>query len=189
MSQNIQEVFSAFSKKLNRFNKSSGAKRAPSEERIKQSYIEEKLREREDKFRFSVVSTYKIFRAPYEVLGSQSDRAVSLERDEENLLKAYNLYKSCMEIDKSNQDEIGATYIKNVELYSPLADKASYTSGGQFIYLLCWLYFEQNCQDFIPFIKEKESRFMLCFSPSESFQFADPHEREIFELIKTEFYS
>ena len=187
MAQNIAEVFSNFSQKLNRFNKSSSTERVvpPS----KNSYYEEKLRERGEKLRSSVISTYKIFRAPFEALGDQSDRAASLDRDEQSLLKAYNLYKSCMDIDKENQDEIGATYIKNVELYSPLADKASYTQGGQFIYLLCWLYFEQNCQEFMPFYKETEGHCVLCFVSSESFTFDDPHEKEIFELVKAEFYS
>ena len=143
MAQNIAEVFSTFSQKLNRFNKSQDAQRVvpPS----KNSYYEEKLRERGERLKASVVSTYKIYRAPFEALGEQSDRAASLDRDEQNLLKAYNLFKSCMEIDKEKQDEIGQTYIKNVEIASPLSDKASYTSGGQFIYLLAWLYFEQNC--------------------------------------------
>lgn len=187
MSQNIQDVLSSFSQKLARFNKSPDAQRvvAPS----KDSYYEEKIRERAERLRNSVVSTYKIYRAPFEALGEKSDRAASLDRDEQALLKAYNLYKSCMEIDKGNQDEIGATHIKNVELYSPLADKATYTSGGQFIYLLCWLYFEQNCQEFLPFFKDFENHFVLCFSPSENFQFEDGHEKEIFELVKAEFYS
>ncbi|MBQ9280751.1 MAG: hypothetical protein IJ207_00945 [Treponema sp.] len=187
MSQNFQEVLSNFSQKLARFNKSSQTERAvpPS----KNSYYEEKLRERGEKFRASVLSTYKIYRAPFEALGEQSDRAASIDKDEQALLKAYNLYKSCMDIDKENQDEIGSTHIKNVELYSPLADKASYTQGGQFIYLLCWLYFEQNSTEFMPFFKEIENHTVLCFSPSEDFHFDDSHEREIFELIEAEFYS
>ena len=186
MSQNIAEVFSNFSQKFSRFNKSSQTDRTlpPS----KDSYYEEKLRERGERLRTSVVSTYKIFRAPFEALGEQSDRAASLDKDEQNLLKAYNLYKSCMDIDKENQDEIGATHIKSVELYSPLADKASYTTGGQFIYLLCWLFFEQNCQEFIPFFIESENHHSLAFAKADSFEF-DSHEREIFEIIKAEFYS
>ena len=187
MQQNIAEVFSNFSQKLARFNKSPDAQRVVSPS--KNSYYEEKLRERGEKLRSSVMQTYKIFRSPFEALGEQSDRAASIDRDEQNLLKAYNLYKSCMDIDKENQDEVGQTHIKNVELYSPLADKASYTQGGQFIYLLCWLYFEQNCQEFMPFFKETESHCVLCFTESENFQFSDPHEKEIFELVKTEFYS
>ncbi|WP_294427998.1 hypothetical protein [uncultured Treponema sp.] len=187
MSQNFQDVLSTFSEKLARFNKSSKAERVvpPS----KNSYYEEKLRERGEKLRSSVAQTYKIFRSPFEVLGENSERAASLDRDEQNLIKAYNLYKSCMDINKENQDEIGATYIKNIEIYSPLADKASYTQGGQFIYLLCWLYFEQNCQEFMPFFKEIESHCVLCFSSSENFHFSDPHEKEIFDLVKAEFYS
>lgn len=189
MSQNIAEVFSNFSQKLSRFNKSPDAVRVPSPEKVRNDYIEEKLRERGEKLRSSVVSTYKVFRAPFEALGEQSDRAASIDKDEQNLLKAYNLFKSCMDMDKENQDEIGATHIRNVEIHSPLAEKASYTQGGQFIYLLCWLHFEQNCQEFFPFFKEIESHNVLCFSRAETFQFSDSHEKEIFELVKAEFYS
>jgi hypothetical protein len=186
MSQNIAEVFSNFSKKFTRFNNSPDAKRIvpPS----KDSYYEEKIREMGDKLRLSAVSTYKIYRSPFEALGQDSERALSIDRDEQNLLKAYNLYKSCMDIDKANQDEIGATHIKNVEIASPLADKASYTQGGQFIYLLCWLYFEQNKQDFFPFFYDSENHHVISFSPSSKFQFTDSREKEIFEIIRTEFY-
>ncbi len=189
MGQNIQDVLSSFSKKLSRFNNSQNSVRLSSPERAKTEYLEEKLRERAERLRSSVISTYKIYRAPFEALGEKSDRAASLDRDEQALLKAYNLYKSCMDIDKENQDEIGTTHIRNVELYSPLADKASYTTGGQFVYLLCWLYFEQNCQEFLPFLKDIDNHFVLCFSRTEGFQFADSHEKEIFELVKSEFYS
>ena len=186
MSQNIAEVFSNFSQKLNRFNKSSSTERVvPSS---KNSYYEEKMREREERLHFSVISTYKIFRAPFAALGERSDRAVSIDKDEQNLLKAYNIYKSCMDINKGNQEEIGATYIKSLEIYSPLSDKAIYTQGGQFIYLLAWLYFEQKCQEFVPFFSENENHYSLCFTKFDNFDF-DSHEREIFEIIKMEFYS
>ena len=188
MAQNISEVFSNFSQKLSRFNKSPDAKRLSSVEKQKNSYLEEKIRERGERLRSSVVSTYKVFKAPFEALGEQSDRAFSIDKDEQNLLKAYNLYKSCMDIDKENQDEIGSTHIKSVEIASPLSDKASYTQGGQFIYLLAWLYFEQNCQEYLPFFEETENHHTLCFSSQEKFQM-DSHDKEIFEIIKAEFYS
>ncbi|MCR4821516.1 MAG: hypothetical protein K5873_01425 [Treponema sp.] len=186
MSQNIQEVLSNFSRKLSRFNQSSSTERTKSPS--KDAYYEEKLRERGERFKLSVVSNYKIYKSPFQTLGQNSDRAASLDKDQQNLLKAYNLYKSCMEIDKENQDEIGQTYVKSVEIASPLSDKASYTSGGQFIYLMAWLYFEQNCQDYIPFFSEKENHFSLEFAKIASFQF-DSHDQEIFDIIKAEFYS
>lgn len=103
MAQNIAEVFSNFSQKLARFNKSPDAVRTPSPEKAKTSYYEEKLREQGEKLRLSVCATYKIYRAPFEALGEQSDRAASIDRDELSLLKAYNLFKSCMDIDKENR--------------------------------------------------------------------------------------
>ena len=160
----------------------------------KDAYYEEKLRERGERLKASVVSTYKIYRAPFEALGEHSDRAASLDKDEQALFKAYNLYKSCMEIDAENQGEealVGQTYIKSVDIASPLAEKASYTSGGQFIYLVAWLYFEQNCQEFIPFLSEHESHegyFSLRFARAGDASF-DAHDKEIFEVIKAEFYS
>ena len=189
MPQNISEVFSNFSQKFARFNNSSSKERTPSPDKAKKAYLEEVIRERGEKLRSSVASTYKIYRSPFEALGESSERAASIDRDEQNLLKAYNLYKSCMDIDKENQDEIGATHIKNVEIASPLSDKASYTQGGQFIYLAAWLYFEQGQQEYFPFFSETETHHILCFENAGKFSFSDSHEKEIFEIIKAEFYS
>ncbi len=41
----------------------------------------------------------------------------------------------------------------------------------------------------MPFFKEDENHKNLCFAPSESFDFSDPREKEIFEIVKSEFYS
>ena len=186
MSQNIQDVLSSFSQKLSRFNKATDSQRVVPVS--KNSYYEEKLRERGERLTVSVVATYKIYRAPFEALGEHSDRAASIDRDEQALLKAYNLYKSCMEIDAENRDDIAQTYVRSVDIASPLADKASYTTGGQFIYLVAWLYLEQNCQEFMPFFEERENHYRLLFSRADSFSF-DAHDKEIFEVIKGEFYS
>ena len=188
MPQNIAEVFSNFSQKFARFSEAKDAKRVKSLEEEKKTYYEEKMRERGEKLLASVVATYKIYKSPFEALGEGSERAASIDHDEQNLLKAYNLYKSCMEIDKENQDEIGATHIKSVEIFSPLAEKAVYTQGGQFVYLMAWLYFEQNQQEYFPFFDENENHHTLQFAPPAQFQF-DVHEKEIFEIIKREFYS
>lgn len=189
MSQNIAEVLSRFSQKLARFSKSPDAERVVP--LSKDSYYAERLRERGERLREAVVATYKIYRAPIEALGERSDRAASLDKDERNLLKAYNLYKSCMEIDKENQDEIGATYIRSVEIASPLADKAAYTSGGQLVYLIAWLFFEQRSEEYVPYFEESGSHgahFSLAFARADSFSF-DARDKEILDIIRAEFYS
>ncbi|MBQ0051669.1 MAG: hypothetical protein KBT11_06330 [Treponema sp.] len=186
MAQNISEVFSNFSQKLNRFNKSSSTERTV--QPTKDEYYQEKIREKSERFKLGVVSTYRLYRAPFEALGQNSDRAASLDRDEQMLLKAYNLFKSVMDIDKENQDEVGSTFISAVEIASPLTQKASYTDGGQFIYLMAWLYFEQGCSEYMPLFKNEDGKNSLCFVKSGNFHF-EVHDKEIFDIIEAEFYS
>jgi len=182
---NIGDALSSFSQKFGRFKKSEG-------ERVVEVRDDEKLqrqiRERMERFEASCTATYKVFKSPFEALGEQSDRAASIDRDEQALLKAYNLYKGVMDVQNTDEDETGATYISRIEISSPLKEKASYTSGGQFIYLLCWLYFEQNCQEYMPFFTEKENVYSLNFVKAENYEF-EGHDKEIFSFIERTFYS
>lgn len=186
MGIDISEAFSSFSKKLKRFEQSSSQERTVTPAR--DALLQTQIRESGERFKIGVVSTYRIFRAPFEALGQNSDRAASIDRDQQALLKAYNLYKSVIDIDRENQDEENSTHIGSVQIVSPLAQKASYTDGGQFIYLEAWLYFEQNCREYIPVFMEVEGKNQLVFKAAGSFDF-NPHDKEIFRLIEAEFYS
>lgn len=184
MDQKLTDAINLFSKKFSRFKKSGKTDRVT--EPTAGQRLQQQIRESGERFKMSVVQTYKIYRSPFEALGKDSSRAQSIDRDEQLLLKAYELYAGIQDLAKEKSDE--QTFVSQVEIKSPLAQKASYTDGGQFIYLMMWLYFEKNCQAYMPFFEEAGEAERLNFCPAGNFEF-DNHDREIFELVKTEFYS
>ncbi len=192
MFNDFQDAISSFSEKLKRFSASQQKelKIQPTEDQI----LQKKIIEHGERLKFNVISTYKIYKSPYEALGKMSERAASIDNDEQLLLQAYNLYKEAMELNKNSiqslpqAENCAHSYISKVELSCPLCTKASYTSGGQFIYLLCWLYFEKGCQEYFPFFIEHEKSFELSFCPAANFSFLS-HDKELFEIVKREFYS
>lgn len=200
--KNIQEALSSFSKSLRRFAQSGRAE--PELELSESRMLQEQIRERAERLRAGVVQTYRIYKSPFEALGKNSSRAASIDADEQALLRAYNLYKQAMDLNsydamsgKASSSSVAAndadgtnpTFISKIEITSPLAQKASYTAGGQFIYLLSWLCLEQNCREYTPFFAEKDSNtFSLCFAKTDAFELKG-NDREIFEIIRQEFYS
>ena len=184
MEQKLTDAINSFSQKFSRFKKSGKTERVT--EPTPDRRLQQQIRESGERFKMSVVQTYKIYRSPFEALGKDSTRAQSIDRDEQLLLKAWELYAGMLDFAKEKSDE--QTFVSRVEVKSPLAQKASYTDGGQFIYLMMWLYFEKNCQTYMPFFEEDGESVRLNFCPAEKFEF-DNHDREIFELVKTEFYS
>lgn len=187
--KNLANAISAFSQKLKRFNNAALNERikAPS----KDSFLQEQILEREERLRKNVVSTYKIYKSPFEALGKNSERAAGIDRDEETLLEAYKLYEQVMDLNESldkNTSSVRTTFISKLELSSPLAQKAIYTDGGLFIYLVAWLCFEKQCTKYLPHFVEKEKTRTLCFEEASLHSF-DSHDKEIFNIIKQEFYS
>lgn len=200
-SKNIQEAISKFSKKLRRFTQSGRTDPdfGSSQSRLLQEQIEKKA----VRMRAGVVQTYRLYKAPFEALGKNSSRAASIDSDEQSLLRAYNLYKQAMDLNAAGAPSVkgagpsdeplgvegmNSTFISKIEITSPLAQKASYTAGGQFVYLLSWLFFEQNCCEYIPFFLEKDSAFSLCFESARTYELKGS-DKEIHEIIRQEFYS
>lgn len=183
MAQTISDALSSFSRQLKRFNKANKNERVT--EPTEDSRIQQQIRESGERFKASVVQTYKIYKSPFQALGQDSARAVSIDRDEQNLLKAYELYKAITEGAKEKSDE--QTFIADLRISSPLAAKASYTDGGQFIYLLMWLIFEKQCSQYVPYFEEKGGLKVISFCPMENFTF-DTHDKEVLDLVKKEFY-
>lgn len=181
----VANAFSAFSKKFARFNKAKDSERV--EEVRKDSILQDKINSREERFEFAIISTYRIYKSPYEALGTKSARAKSIDDDQQSLLKAYNLFKSITEINEKLGDE--QTFIARADIESTVCKKDSYTRGGQFIYLQCWLMFAQHAADYIPVLEErKEGVFQLKFYKAETVHFL-PKDTELIEIVKKTFYS
>lgn len=186
MSYRLAEAIADFSRKLRRFSEAERAERVhvPSKDEEIQSVI----RETDVRMKSGVVSTYRLYKAPFEALGENSERAKSIDRDEQSLLKAYNLYSACRDSDSEMRENLPETFIRGVDIASPLTEKAGYTQGGQFVYLAAWLFFEQGCRKYMPLMKEQNGRFSLCFAEPEDFAFSG-NDKTIFNFIEAEFYS
>ena len=117
--------------------------------------LQKKIDEREKDFRKSVANLFAKFKNPYGVLGKSSREAQEIVQDEKNLVMAYNLFKA---VNKANEElGDGETCVKVSGIKSPLTQKLRYTSGGDFIYLQCYLMFCQGIRDFVPVLEEVEN--------------------------------
>ena len=191
----ITESLSAFSEKLKRFNDAGKTDRTVKPAENQQ--LQRQIRDREERLKSTVIATYKNYKAPFEAMGQLSDRAKSMDQDERSLLKAYNLFSGTMNLNENGEDGKSAgsegagtetTFISRIEILTPLTQKSAYTTGGQFIYLMMWLYFEKNCREYFPYFSEREKGWELCFKSPANFLF-EGREKEVFEIVKSEFYS
>ena len=151
--------------------------------------IQKKMQIRENEFISSVNTSYSKYLNPYRVLGKNAPLAIAIDTDKKNLLKAYNLFKAIKEANISIGDT--NTFVKLQDIHSPLTDRDCYTVGGEFIYLQCWLIFDQNIKDFVPELVKKESDmqtvYSLEFSPLKTFAFSY-QDKEVMGAIQASFY-
>lgn len=183
MSQ-ITDAVNQFSEKLRRFKGAGGGGISVEPSGI--SVLERQIREREDSLRNSVTASYRIYKSPFEALGKNSPRAAAVDRDEQNLLKAYELFRAVTEAEAAHKDE--QTFLKAAEIVSPLSQRECYAEGGQLVYLAAWLYFEQNRRDYVPFFPQRQTGRPLTFVRAEDFR-PEARDREILEIIAESFYS
>ena len=193
MESEITKALRDFSRSFKKFSSSSKNDCIPQKKSSsKDSLLQEEINLKEEKFRSGIIATYRIYKNPFEALGQESDRAAAINNDEQLLFKAYELYRKVMELNRENPEETGDTFIQNFTIFSPLSQKAAYTEGGQFIYLCLWLYFEKKCQEYIPFFEtfqeKKKKKKRLSFTEKDSYS-CSFHDKEIFEIVRQEFYS
>lgn len=182
VAENVTEAVSAFSKIFAKFQKSgSDFLKRKTEDEI----LQEKINSNENARKQSVSKTYKIYKDPFGTLGTASDRARTIYEDEQNLLKAYNLFKAVSDAVKSKSDK--ETFVSSFEIESPLTRKNSYTFGGNLIYLICWLKFEEGIGDFVPVFKESGKSYKLRFVPVSDYRF-DTGDTELLSMVKEIFY-
>lgn len=182
MSESISDVFSNFAKKLSRFNQSG---QEFQKRKTEDDYLQDKINAGEAGRKQAVSKTYKIYKDPFGTLGKTSDRARAIYDDEQNLLKAYNLFKAVSEACSSKSDK--ETFVSSFEIESPLTKKTSYIVNGNFIYLICWLQFEENICDFVPVLEEKNNSYKLRFYSVENYRFEN-NDSEVIRMVKEIFY-
>jgi len=182
MPESISDVFSNFAKKLYRFNQSG--QDLPTR-KTQDDFLQDKINAGETGRKQAVSRSYKIFKDPFGELGTTNDRARAIYNDEQNLLKAYKLFKSVREACAEKSDK--ETFVSSFEIESPLTKKNSYTFGGNFIYLICWLMFEEEISDFVPVLEEKNNSYKLRFVASENYHF-ESKESDLVRIVKEVFY-
>ena len=151
--------------------------------------LQKKINSREQEYMRAILSSYAKYMNPYRTLGKNSREAAVISGDEDNLLRAYNLFKAVNEANRKIGDS--ETFINIGFVESPLTSKQAYTSGGEFIYLQCWLIYEQGTRDFIPVIEEVEERMVITnrlrFVPLRTFSFSF-QDREVIRAVEEAYH-
>lgn len=181
--QTVGQAFDDFAKKFRRSSQfSDGSKPNIIYE---DDLVQKKINATEDAFRKTVVSSYAKYLNPFKVYGRNSAQAKEISEDEENLVRAYNLFKAVKEANLSYGTD--DTFIKTSKISSPLTSKNIYTAGGEFLYLQCWLIQARNVRDYIPELVEHEENFQTVYSlefyPLRSYKF-DRRDKEIIAVLQ-----
>ncbi len=167
----------AFSERFARFVKATpDATPAvqPGAERI----IEERIHEQDAAFIHSVQKKYAEYQSPL---------SAETARDEALLLSAYTLFCAIKEAEAVCEDD--GTHLVSQGILSPLCKNERYTSGGDFVYLQCWLLLEQKKTDYVPqFAKDAAGRTTLRFVPAKHAHHT-LSEQETLGTIQRLFYS
>ena len=183
----VAGAFNAFSRKLSRSTQLLD--NADIDLRRDDDMLQRKVDEKDKDYRKAIVTAYSRFMNPFGTLGKMSREASEINEDEQNLLKAYNLFKTVKKANEEIGD--GSTFIKFGGIKTPLTDKLRYTTGGDFIYLQCWLIYEQGVHDYVPCISEREERletfYTLDFVPTRSYDFGW-QDREVLVEVEEAFY-
>ncbi len=186
----ISSALSAFSKKFSRFTKANPFGEPVSKPRP-DDLTQRRIMEKDEAFSAEVIRTYTKYRFPYKTLGEDSLEAASIKNDEDALLAAYNLYKAVLAANEQFGTE--QTRIRDDVIATPLARKDAYTQGDDFVYLQCWLRYEQKVEDVVPVLaqplsqRQEKDTYTLQFVPAESYH-GDYKKKEIVAVIQSEFY-
>lgn len=182
MSETIYDAFSEFSKKFARFKKSG---ESLPKRKSEDDFLQDKINAGEAARKQAVSKSYRIYRDPFGELGKTSERARAIYDDEQALLRAYNLFKAVTEASGGKSDK--ETFVSSFTIESPLARKNAYTFGGNFIYLVCHLMFEEGVSDFVPVLNEEGASYRLSFVPAASFRF-EQKDSDVIRIVRETFY-
>ena len=184
MAQKVYEAINNFSKKFAKFKAQAEPERIKTTSR--DEILQEQINRQEERYEFAVIGSYNVYKSPLVALGKNSARGKSIDEDEQSLLKAYKLFKAVNDANTSTGDK--TTFISKVEIESPIAKKDSYVRGGQFIFLQCWLLFEQRVEDFVPVLEEdRNGYFHLRFHPQNEVKLS-AKDKELIEKVREAFY-
>ena len=95
-------------------------------------------------------------------------RTQDIEKDEEDLLKAYELYCALNELCEAAAKEGSTARPRSLELTSPLCRRDDYTLGDEMAFLRLWFLQKNPETDVVPeFIRNENGQFFLDFTERE----------------------
>ena len=109
-----------------------------------------------------------------------------IEEDEENLLKAYELFCKVNEISETiNQEPSKAkARLRSMEIASPLCRRDDYTLGDAMTFLRLWFLNKEPEAAFVPeFIRAENGQFYLSFTARELWNLTSL-EKEILQSLE-----
>lgn len=102
--------------------------------------------------------------------GFLEPRTPDIEEDEENLLKAYELFCKVNEISETINQDASKTKarLRTMEIASPLCRRDDYTLGEDMTFLRLWFLQKEPETAFVPeFIRAENGQFYLDFTARE----------------------
>lgn len=171
MKKNILGAISEFSKKLSKFEESEKSERIESTSDSTKLQNEISLSEEERKL--FLYNEYKNYDEPI---------TREIEEDEENLLKAYELFKQIEEINlKSSSENIR---IVDNRIFCPICNKTDYIQKNKFVYLKIWFILHKKDSDVVPEISSTlNKKYCLDFIKKEDWK-PTSAEKEMLQIIE-----
>lgn len=175
-----------FSTKFNRFDYASPNGK-PSPKIRDEEIAQRKVDDYDQSYKIAISAAYRKYRFPYKTMGQNSSAADELVKDQERLLSAYKLHKAILEAN-AEFGRYETRIIDNV-IVTPLTLKDQYTTGDDFVYLQCWLYYEKHARDFIPYMDVESDgvTYKLKFANVNKYSWAYK-DKELFAVIQQVFY-
>ena len=173
--KSISQTLQDFTQKLEEFSQSGGIiiQNTDSEtQRLKN--LQDTINQQEEERKQTLRSQFQEFVMPV---------TQDIEEDEENLLKAYNLFCQINELNETSGDH--QTHLKSLCLSSPLCHKSEYTAeeSKRFAFLRLWFISKNPDAAFVPEITADENgMFALEFTELELWQ-PGSFEKEIMQAF------
>ena len=154
---NLTQSIAAFSKKFSKLNEEDKDQfEIPVS---KSKLLQDEITRREEERKEILRHRFSDFLEP---------RTQDIEQDEENLIKAYELFCKVTEVCESAAKENSTARLHTLEIISPLCKRDDYTLGDDFAFLRLWFLQKNPVTTVIPeFIRDENGQFFLNFIEKE----------------------
>lgn len=170
----ISQTLQDFSKKLNEFSERGGIIIPPADSEAQNlTRLQNQINQQEEEKMSQLRAQFQEFTEPM---------TQDIEKDEEDLMKAYELFCQLNELQEKSGDR--QTHLKSLSLTSPLCHKAEYTAedGNRFAFLRLWFLTTNPEAQFVPEITDEAGSFALDFTDIDLWQ-PSTLEKEIMQAF------